>query len=120
MLGFKVGLGADIGYLLSQALVGFSKLLAGDINYSDCIWAIHPGGRAIIDLIEKKFQLENDQTESTWKIYKNNGYMSSATIIFILEDIAKLKKEGKVSRKEVLSLAFGPGLSIEGVSLVLC
>ena len=46
--------------------------------------------------------------------------MSSATIIFILEDIAKLKKEGKVSRKEVLSLAFGPGLSIEGVSLVLC
>ena len=44
---------------------------------------------------------------------REKGNMSSATILFVLErELAQLKKAG-----HVLALGFGPGLTIEGVTL---
>jgi predicted naringenin-chalcone synthase len=45
--------------------------------------------------------------------------MSSATVIFILDHIESLLKKGSVPKKynDIVSLAFGPGLSVEGVML---
>ncbi len=74
------------------------------------IWAVHPGGRAIIDKIVKALSLNEEQVQSSRRVLANFGNMSSATVLFVLEDI--LKQSPKQGTK-VLPIAFGPGLTIE-------
>ncbi|MFP8489415.1 type III polyketide synthase [Gracilimonas sp. Q87] len=74
------------------------------------IWAIHPGGRSILDKIQENLQLSEKQIESSRKILADYGNMSSATVLFVLKDI--LDSELNNSNK-IISMAFGPGLTIE-------
>lgn len=74
-------------------------------------WALHPGGRAIIDKIQKSFTLNDKQITSSRKILAEFGNMSSATILFVLEHLLQGKSEHK--SESVLAMAFGPGLTIE-------
>lgn len=74
------------------------------------IWAVHPGGRAIIDKIVKAMELSEQQVQSSRKILANFGNMSSATVLFVLEDILNRSPENGT---RVLPIAFGPGLTIE-------
>ena len=115
--GFRVGLEPDIGFLIGQSISGFCQSLLEKTPYSDCIWAVHPGGKAILEVIEKKMALEKPQIAATWNVYENNGNMSSATILFILEEVYKRRHETNL--KKVISLAFGPGLAMEGMTLKL-
>jgi predicted naringenin-chalcone synthase len=72
--GYKVGLEPDIAFLLGQNIEGFCKALVNDeIAYEDAIWAIHPGGKAILELIEKKLGLTEEQMLSTWSTYQSYG-----------------------------------------------
>jgi predicted naringenin-chalcone synthase len=116
--GFRVGLEPDIGFLIGQSISGFCQSLLEKVPYSDCIWAVHPGGKAILEVIEKKMELKKNQLEATWHVYENNGNMSSATILFILEEVYKRRKESDL--KNVISLAFGPGLAMEGMMFKIC
>jgi len=72
------------------------------------IWAIHPGGRAIVENIQKAMDLSADDVEVSYEILREYGNMSSATIMFIMEKIFEKKKFGKM-----FSAAFGPGLTVE-------
>lgn len=74
------------------------------------IWAIHPGGRSIIDKIQENLELNNEQIKSSRKILANYGNMSSATVLFVLNDI--LRSDIK-NGDNIVSMAFGPGLTIE-------
>ncbi len=74
------------------------------------LWAIHPGGRAIVDKVEQSMALNKAQVCSSRKILSNFGNMSSATILYVLKDIFGSKPK-KGSR--ILPMAFGPGLTIE-------
>lgn len=71
-------------------------------------WAIHPGGRAILEKIEKLFGLKKSDLSYSYEVLRDYGNMSSATIMFLLEKILKEDKYGKI-----FSSAFGPGLTIE-------
>lgn len=77
-----------------------------DIRY----WAIHPGGRAILDKIEKSFNLHADQLKSSRRVLNKYGNMSSATIFFVLK---YLLEEQSDKDESTLAMAFGPGLTIE-------
>lgn len=73
-------------------------------------FAIHPGGPKILVLAKDLLGLNDSQIKSSKDILFERGNMSSATLPHIWERILKTPSD----KKYVLSLAFGPGLTIFG------
>ncbi|MGO4385609.1 type III polyketide synthase [Specibacter sp. RAF43] len=74
-------------------------------------WAIHPGGRSILDKVEAKLQLTADQLVPSRETLRNFGNMSSATVMFVLKHILGLPAVD--ARESICAMAFGPGLTVE-------
>lgn len=99
---------------LQQALHPILK--AYGIDFNDIAhWAIHPGGRAILDKIEENLQLNDQGLAASRSVLANYGNMSSATILFVLKQL--LSTSAERSEDPVLAMAFGPGLTIESALL---
>lgn len=111
--GFKMGLSPKVPEAIGEYIVPFSKKLAAPIEFKDCLFAVHPGGRAIVEKVAEACSLEKAQVEASWSVLKQYGNMSSPTFLFVLDEILKKKN----SLPWVLGLGFGPGLSIEGLLL---
>ncbi len=117
--GFLMTLSSYIPQLLEKGIKNlFEKsieklnLKKQDISH----WAIHPGGRKIVDLIQKELELTAADLESSYRVLKEYGNMSSPTILFVLKDILDTKVDAK--KKELTyAVAFGPGLTMESVIL---
>ena len=77
-------------------------------------WAIHPGGRAILDTVQTSFDLNHSLMEASRTVLKNYGNMSSATVMFVLESLLKCKTGSKSELG--MAMAFGPGLTVESMS----
>lgn len=76
-----------------------------------CAWAIHPGGKAIINAFETAFatlRIKGDGLEHSRGVLREYGNMSSPTIFFVLNRV--LAATGKT---DVFIAGFGPGLTIE-------
>ena len=77
-------------------------------------FAIHPGGKKILEVVEKELGIEKEQNQPAYTILNNFGNMSSPTVLFVLKEIFKnLNQEDENSL--VLSFAFGPGLTLESI-----
>jgi predicted naringenin-chalcone synthase len=74
------------------------------------LWAVHPGGKAILDKVEKSLMLEAHQIAASRSVLRNFGNMSSATILFVLE---QMLNEPATKPQTIAAMAFGPGLTIE-------
>jgi predicted naringenin-chalcone synthase len=74
-------------------------------------WAIHPGGRSILDKTEAKLGLTEAQLVPSRETLRTNGNMSSATILFVMKAI--LDGESTADGDRVCAMAFGPGLTVE-------
>jgi predicted naringenin-chalcone synthase len=72
-------------------------------------WAIHPGGKKILDVIEEDFELNSNALIASRHILNQNGNMSSPTILFILKELLLTPQKDK----PLLIAAFGPGLTSE-------
>ncbi len=72
------------------------------------LWAIHPGGRAILERVEQALGLTRDRLQASWDVLREYGNMSSATLLFVLQRILQGRETGKL-----FAAAFGPGLTIE-------
>lgn len=112
-LGFDMTLSARVPGLIEGSIKPFVERLKGDAPLSSIDWAIHPGGKAIVDSVEKALSLPSGDAKSSWNILKQYGNLSSATILFVLGDIVKRRTAAKYT----VGLGFGPGLSIEGILL---
>ncbi|MDB4901332.1 MAG: putative naringenin-chalcone synthase [Mucilaginibacter sp.] len=117
--GFLMSLSSYIPQLIEK---GFKNLFEDSINGLEIKkkdithWAIHPGGRKILEVIQKELELQNTDLESSYKVLKNYGNMSSPTILFVLKDIWDNK--ASPNKKELTyGVAFGPGLTMESVIL---
>jgi predicted naringenin-chalcone synthase len=75
-------------------------------------WAIHPGGRAILDRAATALDLETDAFADSYAVLGEYGNMSSATIFFVLQRILQRGGGGRV-----FAAAFGPGLTVESALL---
>jgi len=73
-------------------------------------WAIHPGGKKILDCIKKQLKLEELDLHCSYKVLDQYGNMSSPTILFVLNEILL---SGLKTNENIFSIGFGPGLSIE-------
>lgn len=79
-------------------------------------WAVHPGGRAILDKVEKGLGLPDTALEPSRDILRDFGNMSSATVLFVLQKVLAESERGE----RVCSVAFGPGLTVESALLTRC
>ena len=71
-------------------------------------WAVHAGGRSILDAVENALALPPAALMAARTVLRNHGNMSSATLLFVLERLIETRVENGVA------LAFGPGLAAEG------
>lgn len=74
-------------------------------------WAIHPGGRSILDAVRDGAGLPEEKLAASRKVLKNYGNMSSPTIMFVLKEIMSDPSKSGTG----LALAFGPGLNVEAM-----
>ncbi|MGZ9712774.1 3-oxoacyl-[acyl-carrier-protein] synthase III C-terminal domain-containing protein [Glaciimonas sp. GNP009] len=80
--------------------------------FQNGIFAIHPGGPKIIDSVQSLLGLREDQVQHSHEIFFSRGNMSSATLPHIWKNL--VEDEAISSGKIIVSLAFGPGLTIFG------
>ena len=109
--GFIMNLSSYVPDLISKNISPMLKsirLNPDDIEY----WAIHPGGKRIVDDFASALELDKCKMASSYQILKNYGNMSSPTVLFVLKDVLE-KAKCKDSNERGFAAAFGPGLSIE-------
>ncbi len=80
-------------------------------------WAVHPGGRSVLDRIEDSLGLDSKALRRSREVLRDYGNMSSATILFILRAI--LHDAELADHDRVAALAFGPGLTVESALLTV-
>lgn len=97
-----------IGDEVNEIVVNASKKLKISPQ-SISKWAIHPGGKRIVDVIKDKLSLSDEDTSASYKVLDEYGNMSSPTILFVLNELLEEYKKGET----IFSIGFGPGLSIE-------
>ena len=98
-------LGASIGAVVDGVLAG-----AGCRRDAIDIWAIHPGGKSILDQIERALALRPEQLDTARRVLRDFGNMSSATVLFVLRSLLGNPAGGGA---RICSMAFGPGLTVE-------
>lgn len=113
--GFLMKLSGFVPLSIAKNIKSFASelLKSHELCVSACDWAIHPGGKLILQVIEKKLALESNQTEASWNTLAKYGNMSSATFLFVLEHLSKQAN----LKKWAAGIGFGPGLSMEGILL---
>nr|ACX31605.1 chalcone synthase [Lilium hybrid cultivar] len=94
----------------------------GITDWNSIFWIAHPGGPAILDQVELKLALEKKKMRATRHVLSEYGNMSSACVLFILDEMRKASAEqGKATTGEGLDwgvlFGFGPGLTVETVVL---
>jgi len=72
------------------------------------IWAVHPGGRAILEKMESALELSKQNLHHSYDVLWEYGNMSSSTIMFVLDKISAAAEYGNI-----FACAFGPGLTVE-------
>jgi alpha-pyrone synthase len=113
--GFRINLSSYVSNLICDNM---SQMLH-DLNISTSDfkhWAIHPGGPKILDDFCLAMNLEKSRLSCSYEVLKNYGNMSSATLLFVLSDLLKIK-DLKQPGERIFAAAFGPGLSIESMTL---
>jgi len=99
----------DFEQLVSRSL-GKAGLSKTDIHH----WCIHPGGKRILESIEKSLGFASGNLQHSYKVLKQYGNMSSATILFVLKSMADDIKHRRSDKPETaMGAAFGPGLTME-------
>ncbi|GAE07456.1 chalcone synthase [Paenibacillus sp. JCM 10914] len=77
------------------------------------LWAIHPGGRGIVDSVQDVMKLTDEQTKYSREILRTAGNLSSVTIMFVLNAMRQEMKALKSASTDGVAMAFGPGLTAE-------
>jgi len=111
--GFNIALSSYVPKILGANIAGVVDGLlaaAGHPRGEIDSWAIHPGGKSILDQIERSLALRPDQLAPSRRVLRDFGNMSSATILFVLRD---LLADPDGAGRRICSMAFGPGLTVE-------
>ncbi|MGN8130826.1 type III polyketide synthase [Paenarthrobacter sp. 22069] len=119
--GFEMVLGNYVPHIIDDHIVDALKpLLAKEpelaaLPYTAVPhWAIHPGGRSILDKVQSRLGLSDAQLVPARHVLRNYGNMSSATVLFVLKHILEQPVQEDVQDDgRICSMAFGPGLTVE-------
>jgi prepilin-type processing-associated H-X9-DG protein len=118
-LGFEMRLSAYVPEIIRHGISTLTKDLLSKLSqkFSDIKhFAIHPGGKKILEVIEHELAINKKQNEAAYHVLRNFGNMSSATVLFVLDELVRnLTNENE--GEHILSFAFGPGLTMESMVL---
>jgi len=112
--GFQMSLAKEVAVLITRHLEGYLERLCQS-QIQNAIFAVHPGGPKILLHIQKILGLTDKQMEHSFDVLYEYGNMSSATIPHIWDRI--LKDPSIPNGTSIISLAFGPGLTIAGAHM---
>ncbi len=110
--GFDMVLSSYVPKIVGEkASLALEPLLDGSgVRLADVTrWAIHPGGRAILDQLERGMSLPPAALEASRHVLAQYGNMSAATILFVLAEVMRSALE---PGEPVVAMAFGPGLTV--------
>ena len=112
--GFHIVLSKDVPQLIRERIKeladGFlarQGLSRGDIS----AFILHPGGQKLLSFMEEELGLTRGDTEISWDVLRRFGNLSSASVLFILQEWLT-KREMKPGSYGLL-MAFGPGFTAE-------
>jgi predicted naringenin-chalcone synthase len=112
--GFDMTLSPRVPKLIGENIESFVKnFLGAAYDSQEYIWAIHPGGKAIVEAVEEKLNLDRSLTASSWNVLQSYGNISSATFLYVLDDIC----QSRSPKEKTIGIGFGPGLCIEALLL---
>jgi predicted naringenin-chalcone synthase len=116
--GFEMTLSSYVPDLIRQGIgqltEGLLRALGLQLPADVAHFAVHPGGRRILEVIEQALQLPRTANRHAYAVLREYGNMSSATVLFVLQHLlADLTTANHDER--VLSFAFGPGLTLESL-----
>ena len=75
------------------------------------LWAVHPGGRTVLDAVERALDLDGEALAASREVLRDYGNMSSATVMFVLAEL--MRAGAGVHGAKGCAMSFGPGLSAE-------
>ncbi len=108
-LGFRMGLSPRVPAVLARHVgeVVRDRLLAPNgLTPADVAgWAVHPGGRRILEVVEEQLGLAPAAMASSYAVLDQFGNCSSATVLMVLERLPQ-------APGPVVAMAFGPGLTL--------
>lgn len=109
-LGFDMHLSGQVPAEIAKAM----KEVGGEITRGEDpgaieLWAVHPGGRTVLDAVEKGLGLSVDALRYSRDILARFGNMSSATVMFVVESLMRDARPGQRG----CAMSFGPGVTAE-------
>ena len=113
--GFIMSLSSYVGDLIKNNM---KKMLDGagirpeSINH----WAVHPGGKKIVDNFGEALGLSTTDLAASYQILRDYGNMSSPTVLFVLKNVLD-QLEHSAENQTIFAAAFGPGLTVETMRL---
>src|SRR5579863_3206588 len=109
-MGFDMHLSGQVPGEISKAMkeVG-PRITPGKDPLEIDLWAVHPGGRTVLDAVEKGLGLHEDSLRQSREVLSSFGNMSSATVMFVLQRIMKQARSGQHG----CAMSFGPGVTAE-------
>ena len=108
--GFDMTLSGKVPVTIHEGLrLHAEEILAGRPACSIDLWAVHPGGRTVLDAVERALDLGPAALSASREVLRRFGNMSSATVLFVLEAVIRKGAKGETG----CGMSFGPGLVAE-------
>jgi predicted naringenin-chalcone synthase len=108
--GFLMTLSGYVPDLIEEDFSGvIERALGRDSKETVSHWCMHPGGKRILEAVQKSVGIAASDLQTSYDVLKQHGNLSSATILFVLKRMLAEKK----AVKKMLGAALGPGLTVE-------
>jgi alpha-pyrone synthase len=109
--GFDMTLSGKVPMTLARALPKNMAAILGGYSIGEIeLWAVHPGGRSILDAVEGAINLDDRALQYSREVLRQFGNMSSPTVPFVLKMMLDKNLSGTGC-----GMAFGPGLTAESM-----
>jgi alpha-pyrone synthase len=108
--GFDMHLSGQVPGKLRSGLADAGTRITQGRDFSSIdLWAVHPGGRTILDATEQGLALPAEALADSRNILLNFGNMSSASVMFVLQRLMQRALPGQLG----CAMSFGPGVTAE-------
>lgn len=108
--GFDMFLSGQVPPSIAHGLGHASSAVLGDRRKEEiALWAVHPGGRTVLDAVERGLALAPEALAASRQTLECFGNMSSATVMFVLARLMQTAQPGQLG----CAMSFGPGLTAE-------
>jgi predicted naringenin-chalcone synthase len=113
--GFEMHLSGRVPSAIERNLpLALPDILGGADSAEISLWAVHPGGRTVLDAVERGLGAAPGALSFSRRVLSDYGNMSSATVLFVLHGMMEARAVGAGC-----AMAFGPGLVVEAMRFAL-